>query len=119
MRQLLRKPLSSKKRRSILVGDYNSAPGANANDRGTTRADNAYDSAIEAGFRNNLPRRRTCCFAEDLHSTAKRLETWIDHVLVRGTPRIKVLRSGIVGTKQVGGLYPSDHAGITATLRLK
>ena len=119
MQQLLKKggPLGSKKRQSILVGDYNSAPGANANDRGTTRADNAYDSAIKAGFRNNLPKRRTCCFAEDLHSTAKPLETWIDHVLVR--PRIKVLKSGIVGTKQVGGLYPSDHAGITATLRLK
>ena len=119
MRQLLRKALSSRKRQSILVGDYNSAPGANANDRGTTRADNAYDSAIKAGFRNQLPRRRTCCFAEDLHLTTKPLETWIDHVLVRGRPRIKVLRSGIVGTKQVGGLYPSDHAGITATLRLK
>jgi endonuclease/exonuclease/phosphatase family metal-dependent hydrolase len=117
MRQLLRSPLRSKKRQSILVGDYNSAPGANANDRGTTRKDNAYDSAIGAGFRNNLPRRRTCCFAEDLHATTDRLETWIDHILVR--PRIKVLRSGIVGTRQVGGLYPSDHAGITATLRLK
>ena len=38
-------------------------------------------------------------------------------MLVR--PSIKALKSGIVGTKQVGGLYPSDHAGITATLRLK
>jgi endonuclease/exonuclease/phosphatase family metal-dependent hydrolase len=119
MQQLLKSPLSSRKRRSILVGDYNSAPGANANDRGTTRKDNAYDSAIKAGFRNNLPRRKTCCFAEDLHSTADKLETWIDHILVRRSPRIKVLKSGIVGTKQVGGLYPSDHAGITATLRLK
>jgi endonuclease/exonuclease/phosphatase family metal-dependent hydrolase len=119
MQQLLKKsgPLGVKKRQSILVGDYNSAPGSNANDRGTTRKDNAYDSAIKAGFRNNLPRRRTCCFAEDLHSTTDQLETWIDHVLVR--PNIKVLKSGIVGTKQVGGLYPSDHAGITATLRLK
>jgi endonuclease/exonuclease/phosphatase family metal-dependent hydrolase len=121
MQQLLSKsgPMGSKKRKSILVGDYNSAPGANANDRGTTRTDNAYDSAIKAGFRNDLPPRKTCCFAEDLRSTAKPLETWIDHVLVRSRPRIKVLRSGIVGTKQVGGLYPSDHAGVTATLRLK
>jgi len=119
MQQLLKSggPLASKTRQSILVGDYNSAPGANANDRGTTRKDNAYDSAIKAGFRNNLPRRKTCCFAEDLHSTTDQLETWIDHVLVR--PKIRVLKSGIVGTKQVGGLYPSDHAGITATLRLK
>ena len=85
MQQLLPRAArwASKKRQSILVGDYNSAPGANANDRGTTRADNAYDSAIKAGFRNNLPRRKTCCFAEDLHSTANQLETWIDHVLVR------------------------------------
>jgi endonuclease/exonuclease/phosphatase family metal-dependent hydrolase len=111
MHQLLKSsgPLGSKKRQSILVGDYNADPA----DAGA----NAYKTAVKAGFRNNLPRRKTCCFAEDLHSTADQLETWIDHVLVR--PKVKVLKSGIVGTKQVGGLYPSDHAGITATLRLK
>jgi len=119
MQELLKKtgPLGSKKRASILVGDFNSAPGDNANDRGTTRDANAYYSAIDAGFRNPLPKRSTCCFGEDLHSTADHLETWIDHVLVR--PKIKAVKSGIVGTRQVGGLYPSDHAGITATLRLK
>jgi endonuclease/exonuclease/phosphatase family metal-dependent hydrolase len=119
MKQLVKAggPLGSKKRQSILVGDFNSAPGRNANDRGTSRDASAYYSAIDKGFRNPLPSRKTCCFAEDLHSTAKPLETWIDHVLVR--PRIKRVKSGIVGTKQVGGLYPSDHAGVTATLRLK
>jgi len=110
-------PLGSKKRQSILVGDFNSAPGSNANDRGTSRDASAYYSAIDRGFRNPLRERATCCFAEDLHATTNQLETWIDHVLVR--PRIKAIKSGIVGTKQVGGLYPSDHAGITATLRLK
>jgi endonuclease/exonuclease/phosphatase family metal-dependent hydrolase len=117
MEQLLRQPLASKRRQSILVGDFNSAPGANANDRGTSRDASAYYEAIEAGFRNPLPRRATCCFAEDLHSTADRLETWIDHLVVR--PRVRALRSGIVGTRQVGGLFPSDHAGIWATLRLR
>jgi endonuclease/exonuclease/phosphatase family metal-dependent hydrolase len=119
MKQLLSSsgPLGSKKRQSILVGDFNSAPGSNPNERGASRDASAYYSAIEKGFHNGLPKRATCCFAEDLHSTADKLETWIDHVLVR--PKIKVLKSGIVGTKQVGGLYPSDHAGITATLRLK
>ena len=38
-------------------------------------------------------------------------------MLVR--PKIKAVKSGIVGTKQIGGIYPSDHAGIFATLRLK
>jgi endonuclease/exonuclease/phosphatase family metal-dependent hydrolase len=119
MKQLLASggPLASKKRRSILVGDFNSAPGANANERGTQRDASAYYSAIDAGFRNPLPKRITCCFTEDLRNPARKESTWIDHVLVR--PRIKALRSGIVGTRQVGGLYPSDHAGITATLRLK
>jgi len=121
MKSLLKSggPLGSKKRRSILVGDFNSAPGGNANDRGTLRDSNAYYSAIDAGFRNLLPKRKTCCFAEDLHVTTDPLKTWIDHVLVRSKPRIRVLKSSITGTKQVGGLYPSDHAGITATLRLK
>jgi endonuclease/exonuclease/phosphatase (EEP) superfamily protein YafD len=119
MKELLKSggPLTSKTKQSILVGDFNSAPGANANDRGTSRDASAYYSAIDAGFRNPLPKRSTCCFAEDLHSTANHLETWIDHVLVR--PKIKAVKSGIVGTRQVGGLYPSDHAGIFATLRLK
>jgi hypothetical protein len=110
-------PLASKTRQSILVGDFNSAPSDNVSDRGTERADNAYDSAIGAGFANPFPKRATCCFAEDLHNTTDALDTWIDHIVVR--PRIRALRSGIVGTRQVGGLYPSDHAGITATLRLK
>jgi endonuclease/exonuclease/phosphatase family metal-dependent hydrolase len=119
MKELLKKsgPLGSKKRRSILVGDFNSAPGANANDRGTTRDANAYYSAIDAGFRNPLPKRITCCFKEDLRDPARESSSWIDHVLVR--PKIKAVKSGIVGLKQVGGLYPSDHAGIFATLRLK
>ena len=119
MQQLLKSggPLGSKRRKSILVGDFNSAPGTNANDRGTSRDASAYYSAIDKGFRNPLPKRNTCCFAEDLHNTTDTLDSWIDHILVR--PRIKAVRSGIVGTKQVGGLYPSDHAGITATLRLK
>jgi hypothetical protein len=117
MRQLLGGPLASKKVQSILVGDFNSAPADNSDGRGTEREDSAYDAALEFGFRNPLPRRATCCFAEDLRSTADGLDTWIDHIVVR--PRIKALRSGIVGTKQVGGLFPSDHAGIWATLRLK
>jgi hypothetical protein len=109
--------LASKRRQSILVGDFNSAPTANANDRGTSRDDSAYYAAIDAGFRNPLPMRRTCCFAEDLHDTSKALETWIDHVVVR--PRVRSLASGIVGTAQIGGIFPSDHAGIWTTLRLR
>jgi endonuclease/exonuclease/phosphatase family metal-dependent hydrolase len=117
MKELMKGPLASKRRQSILVGDFNSAPSANANDRGTSRDASAYYTAIDAGFRNPLPRRPSCCFGEDLKVTTEKLDTWIDHIVVR--PRVRALRSGIVGLSPVRGLFPSDHAGIWATLRLK
>lgn len=115
MKELLAGPAKSKTRRTILMGDFNSAPGANANDRGTSRDSNAYYSAIEAGFRNPLPKRLTCCQPEDLHETGP-WESWIDHIIAR--PKVKVVKSAIVGNKMVGTLWPADHAGIVATLRL-
>ena len=120
MKQLLRGPLASKKRAAILVGDFNSAPKGSVSDRGTDRASSAYYDAIDAGFKNPLPKRATCCFAEDLKSTSKPLETWIDHIVVR--PNMRAVSSSIVGSKsanRVGGLWPSDHAGIVAKLRMK
>jgi hypothetical protein len=117
MHQLLDSPLASKRRSSILVGDFNSDPKlGTSDDRGANRGKNAYGATLDAGFFNPLKRRETCCFAEDLHVTGVRLDKWIDHVVTR--PRVKAVRSALVGASQVGGLYPSDHAGIAATLRL-
>lgn len=112
MTQLLKQVLASKKRQSILVGDFNSDP--------KDAAPTAYRTALSAGFFNPFPRRATCCFDEDLSLTTKKLTTWIDHIIVR--PKAKLLRSIIVGSRpssRVGGLWPSDHAGIAGTLRLK
>lgn len=116
MKELLRGAARSKRRQTILVGDFNSAPGANANDRGTSRGANAYYDAIDAGFENPMSKRLTCCQPEDLRQSQP-FGTWIDHIIVR--PRIKAVRQGIVGNQQVGGLWPSDHAGVWATLRLR
>jgi len=120
MNQLLAGPLKSKKRRSILVGDFNSDPKAAGGDRDAERTPSAYAAAIAKGFKNPLKRRETCCFAEDLRQTGEALDQWIDHVLVR--PRTKAVGSAIVGSRsseRLGGLWPSDHAGIVATLRLR
>jgi endonuclease/exonuclease/phosphatase family metal-dependent hydrolase len=118
--QLLRQPLASRKRTSILVGDLNSDPrSGGTDDRGAARQPSAYRRIAGAGFVNSLPRRNTCCFAEDLRSTSERLDSWIDHIMVR--PRARVVRSAIVGNRladRTGGLWPSDHAGIVATIRL-
>jgi endonuclease/exonuclease/phosphatase family metal-dependent hydrolase len=119
-KQLLRNELASKRRASILVGDFNSDPKTGGEDsRGAERTPSAYNAIIDAGFFNPLPRRETCCFPEDLHNSSK-LDSWIDHIVVR--PRGRVLRSSFVGsrtTDRSGGLWPSDHAGVAATLRLK
>jgi endonuclease/exonuclease/phosphatase family metal-dependent hydrolase len=120
MRQLLSGPLASRRRQTILVGDFNSDPRTAAGDRGTNRQPSAYATAIARGFANPLPRRATCCFGEDLRQTSERLDSWIDHVIVR--PRVRRIRSSIVGARaseRVGGLWPSDHAGVVATLRLR
>ena len=93
--------------RAVVATPTTAAPSATPA-RTTRRSTRASATAAEAQRRAASP--RTC-------TRRDKLETWIDHVLVR--PKIKALKSGIVGTKQVGGLYPSDHAGITATLRLK
>lgn len=120
MQELLRKDLASKQRTSILVGDFNSDPSEAGGDRGAERKPSAYATALDAGFFNPLKRRETCCFAEDLRSTDKKLDQWIDHIVVR--PNARVIKSSIVGasaSERTGGLWPSDHAGIVATLRLK
>ena len=121
MQQLQKTVFKSKKTQSILVGDFNSDPKDVGNDtRGTQRDPNAYATALDDGFFNPLPRRETCCFAEDLTLTTDKLDSWIDHIIVR--PKIKSVKSGIVGNRlsdRVGGLWPSDHAGIWSTLRLK
>ena len=117
MHQLLKTPLASKRTLTILVGDFNSDPKlGGSDDRGANRGKNAYGAALDAGFFNPLKRRETCCFGEDLTKTGERLDSWIDHVVTR--PKVKAVSSALVGASQVGGLYPSDHAGIAATLRL-
>jgi endonuclease/exonuclease/phosphatase family metal-dependent hydrolase len=118
MTQLLGSTAKSKKRNTIVMGDFNSAPGANPeDDRQADRASSAYLTALDAGFKNPFPKRNTCCFAEDLRATTDTLDTWIDHIVLR--PKMKLVKSGIVGLAQVNGLFPSDHAGITGTIRLK
>ncbi len=121
MQELLAKPLASKARRSILVGDFNSDPkSVGGSDRGTERTGDAYDEAIAAGFASTVPRRLTSGFAEDLHDTSKKFDEWLDHIMAR--PKIKALSSRLVGdapSDRVGGLWPSDHAGVVARLRLK
>ncbi len=61
----------------------------------------------------------TCCQAADLLNPAPLLDERIDHVLTR--PGVPVGNVKLVGNDQdnrtVGGLWPSDHSGMVATLQ--
>ena len=100
----------------ILVGDLNSAPGE--------AAPSAYAELLGTGFVDTWVQANpgdpglTCCHAESLLNPAPAFTTRIDHVLSR--PGVTVARSKRVGidtdNRTPAGLWPSDHAGIIATL---
>ena len=95
----------------IIAGDFNSDP----NDP----EPNAYKAVIAGGFVDTGKRVATCCQNEFLSNPASELKTWIDHIVVR--PKAKVLSGKVFGNRpsdRIGGLWPSDHAGVTATIRL-
>lgn len=110
-----------------LVGDLNSDPG-----------DPAFPSPLDPGKTIPTPYQSlatafadawaavgdgpglTCCFDEDLAPPSRELSERIDHVLVGGalSPRAAE-RVGLDPLEALGGRWPSDHAGVAATLRLE
>jgi endonuclease/exonuclease/phosphatase family metal-dependent hydrolase len=100
----------------VLVGDLNSGPGE--------PAPSAYTNLLSAGFDDSWTQanRRdpglTCCHAENLLNPTPTFTTRLDHVLTY--PRLKAIHARLVGVdpanRTPAGLWPSDHAGIVATL---
>lgn len=112
--QELATALASVPGRLILVGDLNSLPGTEG--AAVLVASGLIDlwPAVhpgEPGFTSPYP--------EDLTIAEIELDERIDYVMFRG--EIVPLAAEVVGTEladRVGGLWPSDHAGAVATLRL-
>jgi endonuclease/exonuclease/phosphatase family metal-dependent hydrolase len=117
---------------TILAGDLNS----DAANPGAPSWTPTYDKLIEAGFtdaweQSGQPASEpgyTCCQSPDLRNETSSLAERIDFVLQRGAGNPS--RSGFVpGSVSVeivvddptdrigGGLWPSDHAGIVASVR--
>ena len=110
----------------IATGDFNSA--ADGSQTPT------YGILLAAGYRDlwsdRFPRAPgyTCCAADDLHDATVRFDQRLDLVLVHD-PRapnaggiVGLVRADIVGDtpseRTVSGLWPSDHAGVVASLLL-
>jgi endonuclease/exonuclease/phosphatase family metal-dependent hydrolase len=103
----------------ILVCDCNSR----ADGTGTA----TYANFLAAGFADGWTERQphlaglTCCQAEDLRNPTSLFDQRIDLVLVRGRAHVRQIE--IVGDEETDrtpdGLWPSDHAGVVATVQLK
>ena len=103
---------------TILLGDLNSR----ADGTGTpTHAD-----LIASGFRDAWPEAHpndvglTCCHTDDLRELGGPFYSRIDYVLLRNG--FRAVAAGIVGeapSDRINGLWPSDHAGVWARVRLR
>ena len=101
----------------VFIGDFNSK----ADGLGTP----TYSKIIDAGFIDAWNIRGkgngfTCCQAENLLNQVSSLDERLDLVLFRGDFKVKDIE--LVGNSQndrtLSGLWPSDHAGVVATLKL-
>ena len=114
-KQLLAGPLASKKKQIILVGDLNS-DARDADPEGL-----AFKAIRGGGFVDAFTKApATSGQDEKLDNATSKLKRYIDHIMSR--PALKTIRTKVVGNKpadRISGLWPSDHAGTIATLRLK
>ena len=101
----------------VFIGDFNS----NANGTGTqtyTKLKNA--GFIDAWTIKGKGNGFTCCQADDLLNQDSSLTARIDLMMFRGDFKVKDIE--LVGNSQndrtISGLWPSDHAGVVATLKL-
>ena len=108
----------------IMVGDMNSAA-----DRSTTPT---YGNFIDIGdYRDTWNRRQpgyTCCQLSDLLNRRSVLDKRVDLILFSddfglGRGNRRAIRSWLVGNrfwdKTPSGLWPSDHAGVITSLRVR
>jgi hypothetical protein len=109
--------VAAEKRPVILVGDLNSHPGVATDGEGILLGAGLRD--VWGALHPSDP-GLTCCFLEDLTKTAgASLSERIDYVLTRGPfePRSAVVL-GADRSSRMGGLWPSDHAGVFAEVRI-
>ncbi|CAN5122138.1 hypothetical protein BH18ACT12_BH18ACT12_08640 [soil metagenome] len=102
---------------TILLGDMNSR----ADGTGTP----TYANLLASGFRDAWPPGQpkksgmTCCHGDDLRELGDPFYRRIDYVLMQNG--FRATAAGLIGEEpqdRLSGLWPSDHAGVWARLRL-
>jgi endonuclease/exonuclease/phosphatase family metal-dependent hydrolase len=97
--------------RLVLVGDFNALP----EDVGMPA--DVHDGWVAAGNESSGPAASTCCQVGDLTNGTSQLSERIDYVWVRGLAVEACTRFGAEPEDRTDdGLWPSDHAGVVATV---
>jgi endonuclease/exonuclease/phosphatase family metal-dependent hydrolase len=115
--QQLGQDLSAGKVPTILLGDLNSR----ADGTGTPTHANLLALGFQDAWAQAHPNAigLSCCHGDDLRELGGPFYSRIDYVLLRNG--FRAVAAGIVGqnpSDRIGGLWPSDHAGVWATLKL-
>ena len=97
----------------IALADWNSnVPGVKPGDA------QAFQAVLNAGFKRRSTLTPPSCCVDDLFTgTIAEFDHVVDQV-VTNRKRIKRIKSGVIGRAKVGGIYPSDHAGVWSNLRV-
>lgn len=118
----LREALASASNPLVLVGDFNSP----ADGSGTVISTSLFTGTTYDLLTNfytdafGTATAPTCCQDGDLLNTTSDLSSRIDLILYRGS--VETLDTDVVGDERVdlgGPQWPSDHAGVVATLRIE
>ena len=101
----------------VLLGDLNSD---NDTVQGADRR--AYLALLGAGFRErSTANPLSCCIQSEILSggSVADFDHQVDHVMTPTPRRVRLLNSSVTGRSRVGGLFPSDHAGVLSTLAIR
>jgi len=106
---------AANRKRSIILGDFNSdSPGVKPGD------EQAYEVLLAGGFKSRSTDDPLSCCVSDLFTPApEQFDHQVDHVMTNMGRKATLKRSSVTGLTQTGGIYPSDHAGVFSTLKLK
>jgi endonuclease/exonuclease/phosphatase family metal-dependent hydrolase len=109
----------------VLAGDTNSDPGdpapAIAPGQTVPTPYAALTSVLEDAWRSSsVEGSYTCCFDADIAPPSRPLFERVDLVLLEGAATTRAPhRVGLAPLAELGGRYPSDHAGVVARLRFE
>ncbi len=103
----------------VLVGDFNSNAAATGGGQTPTYGNLINAGLVDAWSLAGAGNGFTCCQAEDLLNFPSALDMRIDLILFRGG--FQPLSADVFGDEHrtPAGLWPSDHAGVMATLQFR